>query len=103
MGRARDKQYRILITGRELEELKGLTWGMSESFGLDERIDEYQGKRPIGLYPWDLDCLEAVLFEAVRELEEGDNKSSLRYKTLVNLHKRINVLHARAYGSKKTD
>ena len=53
-----DKQYRILITGRELEELKKFTWSMAEAFGLDRRIEKYQGKRPIGFYRWDLDCLE---------------------------------------------
>jgi hypothetical protein len=30
---SKDKQYRILITGRELEELQRFTWQMAESFG----------------------------------------------------------------------
>ena len=33
-----DIPYRILITGRELEELKKHTWMMAEAFGLDRRI-----------------------------------------------------------------
>lgn len=33
---------------------------MTESFGLDRRIENCQGKGPIDLYRWDLDCLERV-------------------------------------------
>jgi len=50
---SRDVQYKILITGQELEELKKFTGDMAESFGLDRRIENYSGKRPIGLYRWD--------------------------------------------------
>ena len=54
---SRDERYQILITGRELDELKRFTWSMAEAFGLDRRIENYQGKHPIGFYGWDLDCL----------------------------------------------
>ena len=57
--------YRVLITGRELEELKKHTWQMAEAFGLDRRIEMYQGKRPITLYAWDLDCLVDVMADAL--------------------------------------
>ena len=33
---------------------------MTEEFGLDRRIKNYQGKRPIGFYSWDLDCLPCI-------------------------------------------
>ncbi len=49
----------MLITGAELRELQRLD--MPESLGLDRRIRRYQGKRPIGLYRWDLDGLLATL------------------------------------------
>ena len=39
-----DIPYRILITGRELEELKKHTWMMAEAYGLDRRIELYQKK-----------------------------------------------------------
>ena len=48
----------------EVEELKLLqdnTWQMAESFGLDSRIDNLTGKRKVGFYRWDLDCLECVV------------------------------------------
>ena len=37
---------------------------MAEAFGLDRRIENYQGKRPIGLFSWDFDCLLAVIEDA---------------------------------------
>ena len=39
----------------ELRELKSLA--LPESFGLERRVQRYEGKRPIGLYRWDLECL----------------------------------------------
>jgi hypothetical protein len=45
----------VLIKGAELRELKELS--LPESFGLERRVERYQGKRPIGLYRWDLECL----------------------------------------------
>lgn len=53
----KDIKHFMLITGQELTSLQALTFHMAESYGLDSRIDRYQGKRPIGLYQWDLECL----------------------------------------------
>ena len=58
---SKDEKVSLLIAGEELTELKRITWLMSESFGLDTRIENYQGKRPIGFYSWDLECLLAVI------------------------------------------
>lgn len=33
---------------------------MAESFGLDRRIANLTGKRKVGFYMWDLECLEMV-------------------------------------------
>ena len=54
-----DRKHQVLITGAELLELQRLD--MPESLGLDRRIERYRGKRPIGLYRWDLECLLATL------------------------------------------
>ena len=51
----------LITTGDELLELQRFTIDMAEAFGLDRRIEAYAGKRPIGLYRWDLDCLLDVL------------------------------------------
>ncbi len=52
---SRDIKLEILISGNELSELMRHSWQMVEAFGLDKRIEKYQGKRPIGLYSWDFD------------------------------------------------
>ena len=49
-----DRKASILITSLELDELQRFVWMMAESFGLDRRIANYQGVRPIGLYRWDI-------------------------------------------------
>jgi|AntRauMFilla1563_2_1112583.scaffolds.fasta_scaffold06014_1 hypothetical protein len=45
----------------EFEILKENTWDMSESFGLDRRIEMMTGKRKVSFYNWDLECLENVI------------------------------------------
>ena len=62
---SKDIQLKILISGQELSELKRFSDYMVEAFGLDKRIEKYQGKRPIGLYSWDFDCILAVLENAL--------------------------------------
>ncbi len=43
----KDKKLYFLITGEELTELQRQSWKMAEAFGLDKRIENYQGKRPM--------------------------------------------------------
>ena len=47
----------------ELSLLQENTWQMAESFGLDSRIARLTGKRSVGFYMWDLECLEMVTDE----------------------------------------
>jgi len=70
---------------------------MAESFGLDRRIENYAGKRPIGFYRWDLDCLEAVIWMALDDEDEYPEKSSNGYKALKQLYDKISKLHKKAY------
>jgi hypothetical protein len=93
-----DKQSRILITGRELEELKKFTWSMADAFGLDRRIESYQGKRPIGFYRWDLDCLEDVIGLALDDARAYPSKSGPGYEAMKQLADRIKQLRAQAYA-----
>jgi hypothetical protein len=44
-----DKKHSILIAGAELLELKRHTWMMPKALVLTD-IENYQGKRPMGLY-----------------------------------------------------
>ena len=65
--RSKNIKLKILITGDELFELQKHTYHMAESFGLDRRIENYQGKRPIALYSWDFDCLLAAIEYALED------------------------------------
>ena len=66
-GAERREAQRFSFTGDELHELKRFTIDMAEAFGLDRRIEAYSGKRPIGFYRWDLDCLLAVMDLALKD------------------------------------
>ncbi len=92
-----DRKHQILITGAELDELQRHTWMMAESFGLDRRIERYQGKRPIGLYRWDLDCLIDVMASALADLKEYPSHTSPKYLVLQSLYERVKQEYDEAY------
>jgi hypothetical protein len=56
-----DRKHYFLIQGAELRELKALD--LPDSFGLDRRIERYQGKRPLGLYRWDIEGLRDCVID----------------------------------------
>lgn len=60
-----DIKVYIKFEAEELELLQENTWQMAESFGLDRRIDNLTGKRKVGFYSWDLDCLESVVSDFI--------------------------------------
>lgn len=95
---SRDKRYDVLITGRELAELKRFTWDMAESFGLDRRIDRYRGTRPIGLYRWDLECLEMVTEDALKDQRVYPERSGPGYEAMKRLYERIKQLTEQAFA-----
>jgi hypothetical protein len=59
--RPSDHRRKLRISGDELRELKRHVGMMAEAFGLDRKIDNYAGIRPLTLYRWDLDCLIDVI------------------------------------------
>ena len=100
---SKDKNYKILIAGKELEELKRHTWEMAESFGLDSRIERYKGTRPIGLYRWDMDCLTDVLEMVMRDKHEYPDKTSPEYEAIRSLYERLFNLRQQAYDDLERD
>jgi hypothetical protein len=82
---SKDIQLKILISGQELSELKRFSDYMVEAFGLDKRIEKYQGKRPIGLYSWDFDCILSVIEYVLNDPTEYPDKEDPGYKALNNL------------------
>jgi hypothetical protein len=93
----KDVKLTILITGDELHELKRFTIDMAEAFGLDRRIEAYSGKRPIGLYRWDLDCLLAVMDLALKDLRAYPDKTLSSYAALERLHERLQEEYRRIW------
>jgi hypothetical protein len=95
---SRDKKVPVLISGTELLELKRFTWMMSEAFGLDSRIENYQGQRPIGLYRWDFECLLSVLDSAVKRKVEYPDKNAPGWTDMANLFGRLSDEYQSHFG-----
>ncbi len=94
---SRDIKVNMLITGEELEELHKHTWSMVEAFGLDRRIEQYKGKRPIGFYRWDMDCLIDVLSIALDDPKEYPDHKSSGYLSLKNLSEKLKSEYERNF------
>ncbi|MBL7162754.1 MAG: hypothetical protein ISS57_09130 [Anaerolineales bacterium] len=94
----RDHKNSILITGTELLELKRHTYMMVECFGFDNRFYRYKGKRPIGLYRWDMECLLAVIEAALADKDEYPSQDSPEYQALSSLHQRLINEYRTHYG-----
>lgn len=88
----KDVRRQILIAGEELAQLKRFTWNMAEAFGLDLRIERYQGNRPIGFYDCDLDVLADVIDSALADEAEYPDQSAPEWAALKRLHERIKRL-----------
>ena len=93
-----DIKLMILITGEELDELKRFTIDMAEAYGLDRRIEAYTGKRAIGFYRWDLDCLSAVIDNALKDAREYPDKASSSYAALKRLQAKLETECRNAWG-----
>jgi len=85
----RDHRHQLRISGDELRELKRHVCMMADAFGLDRKIDEYAGVRPITLYRWDLECLMAVIAVALRDESEYPDDSAPEYRALAGLGERL--------------
>jgi len=73
---SKDIKIFLRFTPDELFLLQENTGQMAESFGLDTRIGKLTGKRKVGFYLWDLECLEAAV-DDLKHSKEAD-------KTVVN-------------------
>jgi pRiA4b ORF-3-like protein len=96
-----DHRHRLIIRGDELDELKRHTGSMAEAFGLDRKIENYQGTRPITLYRWDLDCLMDVIDLALEDERDYPDQSSPGYHALKRLGERLRREYDRVYGHEK--
>jgi hypothetical protein len=91
-----DRRHQIIISGVELRELKLLP--LPESFGLERRLQRYEGKRPIGLYRWDLECLLETLLLEVADRPQHPRRRRRDIDALKSLHDRLRKEYDSAYG-----
>jgi hypothetical protein len=86
---SKDRKANILITGPELDELQRFVWMMAESFGLDRRIDNYKGTRPLGLWRWDIEVLIEVIDVVLDDPEYYPTRDTPEYLALKTLGERL--------------
>jgi len=91
-----DHRHQVLIKGAELRVLKELS--LPESFGLERRVERYQGKRPIGLYHWDLECLLDTLSLETTDRPLHPRPSGRDLAALQSLYDRLRKEYEVAYG-----
>jgi hypothetical protein len=92
-----DIPIKIKIFGKQLEELQKHTWSMCEAFGLDRKIENYKGTRPISFYSWDLDCLLDVLDMALNDEKEYPDKNDEGYIMLYELYVDLKKAYKETY------
>ena len=86
------------ISGRQLEELQKYTGHMCEAFGLDNKVANYKGTRPISFYSWDLDCIIDVLSLVLNDVNEYPDKKNEGYIELHGLYVDLKKAYKEAYG-----
>jgi len=93
-----DIKTNIFIEGDELDAIQNVCYVFTECFGLDSRIAKYKGKRPLGLYQWDYECL-ITGFDYIVNNEKGRKEVSIsELQLLGNLLKRIHEIYESVYG-----
>ena len=93
----RDKAIKLKFSRRELKELKRHTWRMADSFGLDRRIEAYEGTRPISFHRWDVECLLDVLDGALKEMQGNAERDSPGYLACKRLRGRLQQEYNRTW------
>jgi len=98
MVRSNSKDFaELIISGEELIELKKYTCDMADAFDLDDRIDEYQGERPISFVGEDFDCLFAVIEWALEESNIYPDHCMPNYKALDSLYHRLQTVYRETF------
>jgi hypothetical protein len=93
-----DIPVRLKISGRQLEELQRHTGSMCEAFGLDRKVDNYKGVRPISFYSWDMDCILDVLRMALDDISEYPDRQDEGYIQLRQLYLSLKQAAEETYG-----
>lgn len=86
---SKDIQVFLQFEEAELKLLQENTYLMAESFGLDRRIDSLTGKRKVGFYLWDLECLEMVVDDI---LNENNTDKTLANRLYIKINSAIEYI-----------
>lgn len=92
-----DKKTNLLIQGDELDAIQDICYVFTECFGLDSRIANYKGQRPLGLYQWDYECLISGLHYIVNNEKGKQQVSADDLVLLGRLLERITQIYRNAY------
>jgi hypothetical protein len=92
-----DKKILVLFSEDELDELQNISWAMSECFGLDRRIENYKGKRPIGLYRWDLEGILGAVEYVLKARQESSDPTAFGRAILTQLSRRLKTEYQTAF------
>ncbi len=71
---------------------------MCEAFGLDRRIDNYKGKRHIGLYRLDIEYLVEVVSSVIDNPKKYPDKNTKEYQAMKNLYEKLKKLYGKAFS-----
>jgi hypothetical protein len=96
-----DIKTNLIIQGDELYAIQDVCYIFTECFGLDSRIANYKGKRPLGLYQWDFECLISGLDYIVNNEKGKQRVSSEDLEILRNLLVRVNEIYKNIYDQGK--
>jgi hypothetical protein len=70
---------------------------MCEAFGLDRKVENYKGTRPISFYSWGLDCILTVLDMALDDEKEYPDKKDEGYIKLQELYADLKKSYKETY------
>jgi hypothetical protein len=96
-----DIRHKILIGGDELRELKRHALAITEAFGLDRKIERYQGTRPLTLFRWDIECLMDMIEYELANVREYPDRNAPEFLALESLGKRLRQEYDLHYGHEK--
>ena len=88
---AKNTRRQVLITGDELAELKKYTIYFAECPGLDRRLANDKGKRPLGLDQRDLRCLTSIITLLLHNPNHYPNPKAPECKLMQQLLARLEV------------
>ena len=95
-----DKKYYLNLTDDEVDELVYHAYSLTECFGLDDRIAEYQGNKPLSLSRWDIEAIYEVYLSILKEAPNDDypDLQSPEYQACLRLVKKVKELYDLAFS-----